>query len=106
MVPQEHGQVHRVGVIIPLVGQGDNRWIQFAIGKLADWFGIIEVDMGTLWIGEDGVERTMPTAMVWTLVDTLSDLTLARVFGLGMMLDAQSRRSGVAVVVDDDILIL
>ncbi|MEB2351836.1 MAG: hypothetical protein OZ924_10525 [Burkholderiaceae bacterium] len=83
-----------VGIIIPYTGIDDEPLVNFAGLKLAERFGLAA---GTY-------DALSETVLVYSLTPELTDLDMTILMGIGIQV-AQGRE-GVAVVIDDDLIMM
>lgn len=113
MVAQNPGSVNplrRLHIIIPVhldEPEEDGRWIAFAGQKLADRFGEAYATRGIAgWETDDG-EEVGPVVILTCFTPTLTDLDLTILFGIALQVyEGLGQREGVAVMVDDDPIVL
>jgi hypothetical protein len=100
--PSGKGEGHRVGIVIPLRGADDSRWINFAGRRLSERFGKVTLSLGLAAWETNGEAGASPVVMLDCDTGHLTDLDLTILFGIGFRIYVETRRGGTAVHVDDD----
>jgi hypothetical protein len=100
--PSGKGEGHRVGIVFPLRGAGDSRWINFAGRRLSEQFGQVTTSLGlAAWETDRGADAS-PAVILGCETSHLTDLDLSILFGIAYRVYVETRREGIAVHVDDD----
>jgi hypothetical protein len=103
--PSGKGQGHHVGIVFPLRGAGDSRWINFAGRRLSERFGTATVSLGlAAWETDRGADGS-PVVILTCDPPQLTDLDLSILFGIAYRVYVETRREGIAVLVDDDFIV-
>jgi hypothetical protein len=103
--PSGKGEGHRVGIVIPLRGAGDSRWINFAGRRLSERFGKVTLSLGLAAWETNGEAGASPVVILTCEIQRLSGLDLSILFGIAYRIYVETRREGIAVIVDDDFII-
>lgn len=106
MFGQGHGlELHHVAVVIPQVTEDIDRWTRFAIDKVAERFGLVAVGSGWMeWSnGEHSGEGI--AVSVESLTSNLTELDMTILAGIAWSIFQATGIEGVAVKIDDDVLI-
>lgn len=86
---------HRVGILVPYRGIEDDELVNFAGRRLAEQFGLAA--------GTYDAETSAVLVFAVTVTE-LSELDMTILMGIGIQVANQ--REGVAVVIDDDIIMM
>lgn|SRR5690554_3088849 len=86
--------VHLVGIVIPYGGDFDDPIVHFAGRNMSAQFGL----------AGGSYDASTQTIVVFSIVGELSELDMTRVMGIA--LEVARDRDGVAVVIDDDLIMI
>jgi hypothetical protein len=92
--------VHHVGIIIPYTGYDDDSLINFAGLKLSERFGAAAASFGVAGWQDSPFEAVIVHSITGPLTEL--DLTVL----MGIAIQCAAKRDGIAVFVDDDVILM